>query len=239
MNELISIQQQQIGDESVNSVDARELHSRLGVSKDFTAWVKYNIKKLNLIEDVDYLLTKKGEQLPSGMKYVSEYIFTMDCGKHVAMMTNTAAAHSVRTYFIEFEKRAKAALTATVALPSDPVLAQIAVLQAVREKQLALESGVQVLALGVAEARHEVSQLKQNMKIENWQQYNIQQAAHAKAAAFKDQYPHTQYSDLIRKIWRWFKKKFNVPRYNELPAVRYDEGLKALTGLGMHNLAGL
>ena len=33
------------------------------------------------------MFAKKGEQLPSGMKYVSDYILTLGTGKHIAMMT--------------------------------------------------------------------------------------------------------------------------------------------------------
>lgn len=135
MNDLIVIEQKRIGNEEINSIDARDLHSRLGVKKDFTNWIKYNIEKLNLIDGTDYLLAKKGEQHPSGVKYVSEFILTLDAGKHIAMMTNTETAKSIRTYFIEFEKKQKTALSA---FSNDPFIQ-------LRMNQIAVENRVALL----------------------------------------------------------------------------------------------
>lgn len=105
MNELIVIQPKQIGNEEINSVDARELHRKLGVQKKFADWIKYNIEKLHLVEGTDF--TTYSQNWEKG-RPTDEYILTLDAGKHIAMMTNTDTAHSIRTYFIEFEKRAKA-----------------------------------------------------------------------------------------------------------------------------------
>jgi phage anti-repressor protein len=46
----------------------RELHARMGSSKDFTDWFKYQIESLKLVEGRDYseLSPKKGEY--SGIK---------------------------------------------------------------------------------------------------------------------------------------------------------------------------
>lgn len=108
MNELIVIQPKQIGNEEVNAVDARDLHSQLGVKKDFSDWIKAQITRLNLVENVDYLVfPQKGEY----KKPRYEYAVTLDAGKHIAMMAGTDNAHAIRTYFIEFEKKAKSALT--------------------------------------------------------------------------------------------------------------------------------
>lgn len=105
--ELIVIQPKRIGNEEINSVDARDLHSRLGVKKDFSNWIKGNIKKLNLVENVDFCkVAQKGELSATGQVSI-EYFLSLDVGKHISMMTNTATAHSVRTYFIEFEKKVK------------------------------------------------------------------------------------------------------------------------------------
>ena len=52
---MIVIEQKRIGNEEINSVDARDLHSRLGLKKDFSDWIKGNIKKLNLAENIDFI----------------------------------------------------------------------------------------------------------------------------------------------------------------------------------------
>jgi hypothetical protein len=77
------------------------------------------------------------------------------------------------------------------------------------------------------------------MRVENWQQCNIKDAVHSKASEFHELYPTSDYGDIIRKIWRFFKNKFKVPRYQELPAMIYEEGMKTIRNLAMHNLAGL
>ena len=108
MSELIVIQPQQIGNEEVNSVDARELHENLGVKKKFSDWIKYNIQKLNMSEGIDFATVPK---IGTGGKFDSlDYIVALDAAKHIAMMAGTSKAHEVRTYFIEFEKKAKASL---------------------------------------------------------------------------------------------------------------------------------
>jgi anti-repressor protein len=121
MNDLIVIEQKQIGNEEVNSIDARDLHSRLGLQKKFSDWIKQNIAKLNLVENIDYVtVPQKG----TGGKFDTiDYILTLDIGKHIAMMTNTDTASGIRTYFIEFEKRAKALLTQSAPLTPQMQLA--------------------------------------------------------------------------------------------------------------------
>ncbi len=160
----------------------------------------------------------------------SEYVFTGEQGKRdsiivVAQLSPKFTARLVDRWQ-ELEKQA------APSLHTDPIIAQIQLLQAVREQQLALEAGM-------SETRNEVKTIKQNMRVENWQQCNIKAAVHQKAAQFQDLYPHADYGDLIRKIWRFFKSKFRIPRYQELPAMSYEEAMKTVHNLAMHNLAGL
>ena len=86
MNELIKIESKEIGNELVQTVNARDLHTFLEVGKDFSTWIKNRLDTLGSIENEDYLLTKIGEQLPSGTKYKIEYYLTLDVAKHLAMM---------------------------------------------------------------------------------------------------------------------------------------------------------
>lgn len=88
-------------------VNARELHEFLEVGRDFTTWIKDKIEKYNFIEGVDYLLTKIGEQLPSGTKYKSEYILKLDVAKEIAMVENNEKGRTIRKYFIAIEERHK------------------------------------------------------------------------------------------------------------------------------------
>lgn len=133
MNELIVIQPKQIGNEEVNAVDARDLHSQLGVKKDFSDWIKAQITRLNLVENVDYLVfPQKGEY----KKPRYEYAVTLDAGKHIAMMAGTDNAYTIRQYFIDFEKAHKNALMPVVHDPKTQALIQALVkMDAIAQEQ--------------------------------------------------------------------------------------------------------
>lgn len=94
-----------LGGDSVKLVDARVLHCFMHVRRDFTTWIKGRIRKFGFTEGEDYLLTKTGEQLPSGMKYVHDYHLTLDMAKELAMVENNDRGRQARRYFIECEKR--------------------------------------------------------------------------------------------------------------------------------------
>ena len=52
--EMIKIAASVINNESVNTVNARELHAYLGVGKDFSTWIKDRIQSYDFEEGVDY-----------------------------------------------------------------------------------------------------------------------------------------------------------------------------------------
>ncbi len=57
INSIITITEQSINNETVQAVNARELHEFLEVGKDFTNWIKNRIEQYNFIENQDYILT--------------------------------------------------------------------------------------------------------------------------------------------------------------------------------------
>lgn len=81
---------------TIPAVSARDLHAFLGVKRDFTSWIKGRIKQYGFVEGVDYLLTKTGEQLPSGTKYLSEYTITVSMGKELSMVERKEALKDLR-----------------------------------------------------------------------------------------------------------------------------------------------
>ena len=119
MNELISLTQSAINGELQQTVNARELHAFLEVGKDFSTWIKARLETLGSVKNEDYLLTKIGEQLPSGTKYKTEYYLTLDVAKHLAMMEKNEKGKQARQYFIECEKQLNAQQSQ---LPTDPFL---------------------------------------------------------------------------------------------------------------------
>ena len=107
MQELIKIEKRVIGAEETNSVNAREIHTYLGVKTVFADWIKRAIKKYDFLENLDYTIVllkneKRGKTgIPSTKK---EYIVTIDMGKELAMLENNAKGKETRKYFIAVEK---------------------------------------------------------------------------------------------------------------------------------------
>ncbi|MBS0427150.1 MAG: antA/AntB antirepressor family protein [Proteobacteria bacterium] len=108
----ITIASRQIGDDLTPTVNGRDLHAELGVKKDFTDWIKAQIKRAMLVEDRDYVkVPQKGELSATG-QVRHDYHLTIEASKHIAMMSGTARGAEVREYFLECERRAKAAVPA-------------------------------------------------------------------------------------------------------------------------------
>ena len=101
---------------TIPAINARDLHAFLGVKRDFTSWIKGRVTQYGFVEGVDYLLTKTGEQLPSGTKYLSEYIITVSMGKELAMVERTPKGREVRLYFIACERAALAAVAPSITM---------------------------------------------------------------------------------------------------------------------------
>lgn len=108
-NELFALIAQSIGDETQQTVNARELHSFLEVGKDFSTWIKDRIEKYGFVEDVDYVKIdspKMGNQ-KGGDRRSIEYYISLSMGKEIGMVERTEKGRVVRHYFIECEKRLK------------------------------------------------------------------------------------------------------------------------------------
>ena len=105
MKELLAVNKLEIESSQTNTVSARDLHSFLGVGKDFSNWIKKQIERARLLENRDFIkLAQKGV----GGKFDSiEYHLTLEAGKHIAMLSGTEKGFEVREYFIECEKAAQ------------------------------------------------------------------------------------------------------------------------------------
>lgn len=115
---LLPIHSQAIGGQTAQTVNGRDLHAGLEINKDYTSWVKAQIKRVRLVEGRDFeIFTQKGENLQGG-RPTSEHQFTIEAAKHIAMMCGTDKGFEVRDYFIECERRAHQA--AAVPAPRTP-----------------------------------------------------------------------------------------------------------------------
>lgn len=95
------------------SVDARLLHKQLGVSKDFSKWIKSNLK--DYAENTDYITAAPRDDGDKHGKFTvsKEYFLTLDLAKEISMFTgkNSQASAELketsrltRKYFILMER---------------------------------------------------------------------------------------------------------------------------------------
>ena len=106
MKELIVVGQSKFGEAEIQTVNARDLHSSLGVRKDFSNWIKKQIERARLIENRDFVtVTLKGV---GGKFDTIEYHLSLEAGKHIAMLSGTDKGFEVREYFLECERQVQA-----------------------------------------------------------------------------------------------------------------------------------
>lgn len=112
--EIISISTAVINDSETNSVNARDLHRALEVRKDFVTWMKAQINRACLEENVDYVVfTQKGENLLGG-RPTTDYTLTLDAAKHISMLSSSPKGKAIRDYFIEAEKQLRQTMNGTM-----------------------------------------------------------------------------------------------------------------------------
>lgn len=84
----------------------------------------------------------------------------------------------------------------------------------------------------VAAIKEDVDYLKDNMRINTYQEKTLQDIVKGKAMKALGGYKSLAYEMLAPKVfraaWRDFKNHFGISTYKELPAKRFDEGVKLL-----------
>lgn len=126
MNDIIQIGQQAIGEATIQTVNARELHAFLEVGKDFSNWIKDRIEQYDFKENSDFVVFADSGENPRGGRPAKEYAISLDMAKELAMVERNEKGKQARQYFIECERRAKAAVPAGLPNFLDPATAAIA-----------------------------------------------------------------------------------------------------------------
>jgi len=86
------------------TVSARELHTALGVGKDFSTWIKDRFEKYGFEEGKSYspILGNRSDGLPGKPK--QEYLLTISTAKEIAMVENNEQGRKIRQYLIKVEE---------------------------------------------------------------------------------------------------------------------------------------
>ncbi|WP_375696441.1 antA/AntB antirepressor family protein [Bartonella sp. AP331QHHD] len=116
MNNPITITNNTINEESVQTVNARDLHAFLEAKRDFSNWIKDRISRYNFIEGQDFVKTQdlRSPNLASAKSrsvIAINYHLTLEMAKELSMVERNEKGKQARQYFIECERRAKQVVT--------------------------------------------------------------------------------------------------------------------------------
>ena len=208
--EIVPLTHAEINGENVNAVNAREIHEYLEVKTSFSHWIKIAIEKYDFLENIDYVIAKNGIN-PKGGRPELDYIVTMDMAKELCMLENNPKGKETRKYFIHIEKMSQ------------------------QPKVLSVQEQIVLIAQGNQEIDNRVTLLEQTKRLEAWQEKALQDAKNKKVYSFGVKDPE-QISKLHRSVWRYIKRAYSLPRYNELPAVKFDEAVNVINNLTLIDL---
>lgn len=109
----ISITNEQIGEELVQTINARELHRFLEVVNPFRNWIAVRIEKYKFVINQDFVFAaqKNAAKKGRGGHNVKEYHITLDMAKELSMVENNDRGRHARRYFIRCEKQLKQRVT--------------------------------------------------------------------------------------------------------------------------------
>ena len=203
MNELIKTTTNEQGEILVSG---RELYEFLEVNSNYTTWFK-RMCEYGFEEGIDFIPFSEES---TGGRPSQDHAIKIDMAKEISMIQRNEKGKEARQYFISVEKKFKQQL------PSDPITLAL---------EAALETRKQVQAV-----QTDVKYLKETMRIDGVEQFQINDAGKKKALDALGGKDAPAYKELSKKVfaelWRDFKKHFTVPRYSELPKVKYSEGMQ-------------
>ena len=210
MDSLIQITKSIINNTEFNSVNAREIHKYLEVKTKFADWIKRAIEKYDFIENIDYSILSNGNS--------KDFVVTLDMAKELCMVSNTEKGKETRKYFIEFEKQGKTLIN-----------------QQSQEIRL-----LQGMLNTISKMDNRVTELEQTRRLENWQELALIEAKNKKVYSIAEKHDLSNDKEMIRKlhsrVWKCLKKRFNVPRYNEIPAIYFNQAKTTISNLSFKDL---
>ncbi|MEE7216475.1 antA/AntB antirepressor family protein [Escherichia coli O4:H2] len=106
-SQLIPVFSGTISNETTLLVNARDLHTFLGVGKRFASWITERIAEYGFVENQDYILVSPNREIKGrgGDRRSKDYHLTLDTAKELAMVERNEKGRQIRRYFIECEKK--------------------------------------------------------------------------------------------------------------------------------------
>ncbi|WP_330168534.1 antA/AntB antirepressor family protein [Bartonella grahamii] len=111
---LIDIHKTMIDGDTVQTVNARELHTFLEIGKDFSTWITDRINKYNLLENQDFVCSPILGSKGRGGHNRKDYHLILSVAKELSMLENNKKGREARLYFIKCERLLKKVVTPQV-----------------------------------------------------------------------------------------------------------------------------
>lgn len=206
-NEMLPVYENENGEKFIN---ARELHEQLFVSTPFHKWIERRVENYGFTTNEDFW-TYLSES--TGGRPSTEYIFTLDAGKELAMIENNEMGRAIRKYFIKVEKKFR----------QQQPKSQAELIFMLAQQNVANEKRMVQLEQQVTTVQHRINSLDTiNTEGDQQQRLNkmIQRLAWSEGVNFQE-------------AWKMFRNAFNTAYRTNLKAKinNYKEkhGLKQLT----------
>ncbi|MGO2234520.1 MAG: antA/AntB antirepressor family protein [Marinomonas sp.] len=105
--QLIPLHTRSINEQTLDTVNARELHAFLEVGRNFSNWIKARIAQYGFEEGEDFILIRQNGRTKSqgGDRRSMNYFIILDMAKELAMVERNEKGKQARGYFIACEKQ--------------------------------------------------------------------------------------------------------------------------------------
>lgn len=188
---------------------------------------------------VDFKSQSSGGR-PTEFAYLNEQQATL-------ILTYAKNSEIVRVFKKELVKAFYEFAKGSITPYADPMMMQLEMMKNLRMEQIELEARISTREVkheqlelhlegtrqAIVSTKYDVQKIKDNIRVENWQQNNLQTAMKAKVDQIHSLHPNSDVGELYNRGWKLFKQTFKIPRYNELPAMMYEDGMACIDRMSM------
>ena len=126
MQELIKVTQRAVIPTlpAVETIDARELYIKLDNARDFSTWIKHQIRRCKLVLGRDYSTFMGDRNGARKGRRRQEYALSVNAAKHICITAGTEQAKAIRQYLIDRDARLTRIEAGVEAPPVPPTASQ-------------------------------------------------------------------------------------------------------------------